>query len=289
MNILDERLRHTTSEVNGIRLHVIEAGPPDGPPVVLLHGFPEFWYGWKHQIGPLADAGYRVVAPDQRGYADSEKPRPVSAYGLDTLADDVAGLIASLGVPPAAAVGHDWGGIVAWWLAIRRPDLVRRLVVLNAPHPVAFRRYLATSPRQLLKSWYTFYFQLPWLPEVLFRRRNWKGLTESMRATSRPGTFSDADLDRYRAAWSEPGAMTAMIHWYRAAMRVPPAPRDDVRVHVPAMLIWGAKDKFLDRGLTKPSLAHCDCATLEVIKEATHWVQHEEPEQVNRLLVDFLS
>lgn len=280
--------RHTESHVNGIRLHVVEAGPPEGPPVVLLHGFPENWYGWRHQIGPLADAGFRVVVPDQRGYAASEKPRAVSAYGLDVLADDAAALVESTGAPHAAVVGHDWGGIVAWWLAIRRPDLVSRLVVLNAPHPIAFRRYLATSPRQLLKSWYTFYFQVPRLPEALFRRRNWASLAGTLRSTSRPGTFSDADLDRYRAAWSEPGAITAMIHWYRAAMRVPPAPREDVRVHVPTLLIWGAQDQFLDLRTTGPSLDYCDRGTLKIIEEATHWVQHEEPERVNRLLLDFL-
>ncbi|MFO0958357.1 MAG: alpha/beta fold hydrolase [Isosphaeraceae bacterium] len=274
--------------INGIRLHIAEAGPADGPPVLLLHGFPEFWYGWRHQLGPLADAGFRTVAPDQRGYGESDKPGPISAYGLDTLADDAAALVESAGHPDAAVVGHDWGGIVAWWLAIRRPDLVRRLVVINAPHPIVFRRRLAKSPRQLLRSWYAFYFQVPRLPEALFRRRNWASLAESMRATSRPGTFSDADLDRYRAAWSAPGAMTAMLHWYRAAMRVPPSARDDVRVHAQTRMIWGAKDGFLERGLTRPSLDLCDRGTLEVIEDATHWVQHEEPARVNRLILSFL-
>src|SRR3954447_14356517 len=147
---------------NRISLNVAEAGPETGPLVILLHGFPEFWYGWRHQIGPLADAGFRVLAPDQRGYDASEKPAPVSAYALDTLANDVAGLIEAKGRPRAAVVGHDWGGIVAWWVAVRRPELLERLAVLNAPHPIAFRRYLRSSPRQLLKSWYAFYFQLPW-------------------------------------------------------------------------------------------------------------------------------
>jgi pimeloyl-ACP methyl ester carboxylesterase len=285
---MDDQLRHATVSTNGIRLHVVESGPEDGLPVILLHGFPEFWYGWRHQIGPLADAGFRVLAPDQRGYADSEKPGPVSAYALDTLADDVAGLIGSTGRPCAAVVGHDWGGIVAWWIAIRHPEQVERLAVLNAPHPIAFRRYLPSSPRQLLKSWYTFYFQIPWLPEAMFRRGNWRGLTEALRESSRPETFTDADLERYRSAWSEPGAMTAMIHWYRAAMRNQPAPPPDTRVHVPTMMIWGTKDRFLDRGLAQPSLDQCDRGRLEMFEEATHWVQHEVPERVNRFLLDFL-
>ena len=282
-------LRHAMLPINGIRLHVVEAGPDDGAPVILLHGFPEFWYGWRHQIGPLADAGFRVLAPDQRGYAESDKPVPASAYNLDTLGDDVAGLIESTGRPRAAVVGHDWGGIAAWWAAVRHPDRVERLAVLNAPHPLVFRRYLRSSPRQLLKSWYTFYFQLPWLPEAVFRLGNWRRLADALRRTSHPGTFTEADLDRYRAAWSAPGAITAMINWYRGVMRDRPAPPADPRVHVPTLLIWGTKDRFLDQGLAMPSLDQCDRGRLELIEEATHWVQHEEPGRVNRLLLDFLS
>jgi pimeloyl-ACP methyl ester carboxylesterase len=274
---------------NGIRLHVVEAGPEDGAPVILLHGFPEFWYGWRHQIGPLADAGFRVLAPDQRGYAESDKPGPVSAYALDILADDVAGLIESTGRPRAAVVGHDWGGIAAWWVALGHPGRVERLAVLNAPHPLVFRRHLRSSPRQLLKSWYTFYFQLPWLPEAVFRLWNWRRLADALRRTSRPGTFTEADLDRYQAAWSAPGAITAMINWYRAALRDRHAPPADPRVRVPTLLIWGAQDRFLDQALATPSLGQCDHGRLEPIEGATHWVQHEEPGRVNRLLLDFLS
>jgi pimeloyl-ACP methyl ester carboxylesterase len=288
VNLLSDRLRHTTVSTNGVQLHVVESGPEDGPPVLLLHGFPEFWYGWRHQIGPLADAGFRVLAPDQRGYGASEKPGPVSAYALDTLANDVAGLIEATGRPRAAVVGHDWGGIVAWWLAIRRPALIERLALLNAPHPIVFRRYLRSSPRQLLKSWYAFYFQLPWLPEAMLRRRNCRPLIEVLCGTSRPGTFTAADLEHYRGAWSEPGAITAMIHWYRAALRNPPRPPAAARIHVPTLLIWGAKDTALDRGLARPSIEQCDHGRLELLEEATHWVQHEEPESVNRWLLEFL-
>ena len=284
----DDGLRHSEIATNGIRLHVVAAGPPDGPPVILLHGFPEFWYGWRHQIGPLAEAGFRVIVPDQRVYGTSEKPAPVSSYALDTLADDVAGLIESTGHPRAAIVGHDWGGIVAWWVAVRNPGLVERLAVLNAPHPVAFRRFLRSSPLQLLRSWYTFYFQLPGVPEAMFRRRNWRALARGMSTSSRPGTFTEADFDRYRAAWSEPGAIAGMIHWYRAAMRDRPATPPEIRVDSPALVIWGAKDKFLGRGLGPASLDLCDDGRLEVIEEASHWVQHEEPERVNRLLIGFL-
>jgi len=277
---------HHTAKADGVTLHYAAAGSVK--PVILLHGFPEFWYGWKHQIGPLADSGFRIIAPDQRGYNTSDKPKEVSAYNLDVLAGDVVGLMDSLGIERAAVVGHDWGGIVAWWVAARHAERVERLVVLNAPHPVAFQRYIRTSPRQLLKSWYTFFFQLPWLPEAAARRGNWSGLTEAFTGSSRPGTFGEADLEEYRKAWSEPGAITAMINWYRAAMRSGPDQSGDMRVHVPTLVIWGAKDTALERGLAQVSVEQCDQGQVEYIEEASHWVQHEEPERVNRLLIDFL-
>jgi pimeloyl-ACP methyl ester carboxylesterase len=257
--------------------------------VILLHGFPEAWFCWRYQIGPLAEAGYRVFVPDQRGYNTSAKPARVADYALDVLATDVAGLIDAAGRSRAMVVGHDWGGVVAWWLALRHPERVERLAVLNAPHPVAFRRYLLRHPSQLLRSWYTFFFQIPWLPEANFRRANWRALAGALHRTSRPGTFSDEDLDRYRRVWSMPGAMTAMINWYRAAMRHRPLAPMDPRVRVPTLMIWGVHDAFLTRGLAAQCPAFCDRGRVEWIEEATHWIQHEEPARVNRLLLEFLG
>ncbi|AMV37825.1 alpha/beta fold hydrolase [Planctomyces sp. SH-PL62] len=287
MSDLEQRLRHTAQEVGGVRLHVVEAGSTDGPPVVLLHGFPEFWYGWRRQIGPIADAGFRVIVPDQRGYNTSEKPRPRSAYNLDLLARDVVGLLDSFGLERASLVGHDWGGVVAWWVAARHPERVRKLAILNAPHPIAFRRFIKKSPRQVLKSWYAFFFQVPRLPESLFGLRDWALLKRALRRTSRPGAFTDADLGEYARAWSQPGAMSAMINWYRAP---PPDTSQDAeaRIAAPTLIVWGARDHALDRRLAEESLARCDQGRLEFLEEATHWVQHEEPERVNRLLLDFL-
>jgi epoxide hydrolase 4 len=281
--------RPTSIATNGVRLTVARDGPDDGPPVILLHGFPEFWYGWRHQIGPLAAAGFRVLAPDQRGYDASEKPGRVRDYALDTLAADVVGLIDATGRDRAAIVGHDWGGIVAWWVAVRHPGRVERLAILNAPHPVAFRCYLWTHPAQLLRSWYAFAFQVPGLPEAAFRRNGWARLVKALIKTSRPGTFTEGDFERYRRAWSEPGAMRSMVNWYRAAMRHRPTPPEDPRVHAPTLIIWGTGDRFLGRGLAEESLGLCDSGRLEWIEEATHWVQHEEPDRVNRLLIEFLE
>ncbi len=274
---------------NGVRLHVLRAGPEDGPPLILLHGFPEPARAcWRHQIGPLADAGLRVLAPDQRGYNTSDKPESIAAYGLDVLAADVVGLIDAGGWPKAMLAGHDWGGLVAWWTALKYPDRVDRLAILNAPHPVAFRRYLRGHPRQLLKSWYVFFFQIPWLPEASFRSRHWRLLSRALVTTSRPGTFSEEALEPYRQAWSERGAITAMIHWYRAALRHRPEPPADPRIRVPTRLLWGPEDRFLSVGLAEASLVLCNAGRLDWVEGATHWLQHEEPEQVNRWLLDFL-
>ena len=272
----------------GVTLHVARAGPEDGPLVILLHGFPEFWYGWRHQIGPLAQAGLRVLAPDQRGYNLSEKPKGLEHYTLDALADDVVGLIDASGRKKAAVVGHDWGGIVAWWLCLRHPERVERVAVLNAPHPEFLTRNLWTRPAQLLKSWYVVAFQLPWLPEKSLGLLGGKPLADSLRRTSRPGTFSDAELALYRASWSQPGALTAMINWYRAVVRARPSVMPDPRVRVPALIVWGAKDTFILRSAARTSLARCEQGRLEFLEEASHWVHHEEPDLVNRYLTTFL-
>jgi epoxide hydrolase 4 len=271
-----------------ITLHVVRAGNPAGPPVVLLHGFPEFWYGWRHQIGPLVGAGFNVVALDQRGYNTSDKPPHVRDYNLDLLAADVASVITALGVDRAAVVGHDWGGIVAWWLAVTNPERVSRLVILNAPHPTVMRGALRTDPLQMLRSWYAFLMLVPRLTEWSSRRRNWHSLVRALRKSSRPGTFTDEDLIRYREAWSQSGAFTAMVNWYRAAMRSPPAARPDVRVHVPTSVLWGARDKFIRRKYAEKSVQMCDDGRLEIFEDASHWIQHEEAERVNEELAKFL-
>src|SRR6266436_7908795 len=179
---------------NGIRLNVAQSGPRDGRLMILLHGFPEFWYGWRTQIPALSAAGFRVWAPDQRGYNLSDKPPHVRDYRLDRLAADVAGLIDAAGRQRAIIVGHDWGGAVAWWLAANNPELVERLIIINVPHPLVMRRMIFSDPRQTLRSWYMFMFLLPWMPEWFARRRDWQGVVEGLVASSRLGTFTDADF-----------------------------------------------------------------------------------------------
>jgi epoxide hydrolase 4 len=285
----EPEIRHRTIATNGVRLHVVEAGPEDGPLLILLHGFPEFWYGWRRQIGPLAAAGYRVQVPDQRGYNLSGKPRRVGSYNLDRLARDVLGLIDEAGAAKARVVGHDWGGVVGWWLGIRYPQRLERLALLNIPHPSVMERTLWHSSTQRKKSNYMFFFQLPWLPERIFCRNDFAYAEKILRGSSRPGTFSDEDVVRYKEAWSQPRAVRSMIHWYRAALRAQPRRPKNPRVTVPTLLIWGTQDRFLGQEMAQPSIDLCDQGRLELIPEATHWVQLEEPERVNRLLLDFLG
>jgi epoxide hydrolase 4 len=273
---------------NGVALHAAVAGPADGPLVVLLHGFPEFWWGWRRQIAPLAAAGLRVLAPDQRGYNLSDKPEGRRAYALDTLADDVLGLADALGRERFAVAGHDWGAVVAWHLAARNPERIERAAVLNGPHPATMRRYVRAHPGQAVRSWYVGFFQAPVLPELVLGAADFALLRRALGATARPGTFTAEDQRRYRAAWMQPGALTAILNWYRALPMAAAGSVRPGRVRVPVRIIWGDRDAALESGLAEAGLALCDQGEAFHLPNATHWVQHEEPERVNRLLVEFL-
>jgi epoxide hydrolase 4 len=269
---------------------VAAAGPLGGPLVILLHGFPDLSYGWRKQIAYLADRGFRVLAPDQRGFGKSDKPREVPAYRIDELARDVLGLIDASGRERAHVVGHDWGGGVAWRLAINHPERIERFVAVNCPHPSVMMRSLRENPRQLWKSWYMLLFQIPGIPEWrLGGEAGHARLARAVMRSARPGTFSDEDLAVYREAWAEPGAMRAMLAWYRAAFRGGHAPAARRKVPVPTLLIWGARDVFLGRELVAPSLDRCDDARVQFFEDATHWVHLEQAERVNELLGEFLE
>ncbi len=274
---------------NGINLHVVMAGPADGPLVLLLHGFPEFWYGWRRQIPALAAAGYHVWAPDQRGYNRSDKPAGVGAYAIETLAKDIVGLIDASGREQVYLVGHDWGAAVAWWVAGTYPERVKKLAILNVPHPSVMQRTVWEDAEQRKKSWYIFFFQLPWLPEKSLSDNGYTNAIRALKGSSRRGTFSDDDIAAYRQAWSQPGALTGMLNWYRAAVRNQGMGVPLGRIRVPTLMIWGANDMALSRRMAQPSIDLCDDGRLVFLEEASHWVQHEEPDAVNRLLLDFLG
>ena len=281
-------LEHTEVSVGGLGFHVVVAGPSDARPVMLLHGFPEFWYGWRPLIEPLAEAGFRVIVPDQRGYGRSAKPGAVADYALDLLASDAVGIAGALGHRDFDLIGHDWGGIVAWWVALKYRKRVRRLVVVNAPHPVAARRYARWRWRQLAKSWYIFFFQIPKLPEFFLRVGDFALLRAALRFSAPRGLFGEEDYAAYREAWSEPGALTAMLDWYRAFPKFR-ARETDLTVRQPTLIIWGDRDAFLEFGLAAASARFCDDARIVRIEGASHWVHHEGPERVAEEIIAFLA
>ncbi len=263
-------------------LHVVTAGPEDGTPVVLLHGFPDFWLGWRHQIPALAAAGYRVIVPDQRGYAASDKPAGTAAYRTDALADDVIAIADALGVGTFHVVGHDWGGGVAWTLAGLHPHRVRSLTVINCPQPHVLRRCLFTNPRQLAKSWYILLFQVPWVSERIVASRT---AVAALTHGSPKGTFSDEDVARHREVATVP-SMRAALAWYRAALWRPGPTRP---ISVPTLLLWGTNDFSLGNELAEPSLEGIDDATLTWVDGASHWVPQERPDEVNAHLLQRLG
>jgi epoxide hydrolase 4 len=273
---------------NGIHLNVALAGPKDGAPVVLLHGFPEFWRGWINQIEPLAAAGFRVIAPDQRGYNLSDKPAGVKSYRVEEMVKDVVGLLDALDYQQCCLVGHDWGAAVAWATAITHPQRVSRLVILNVPHPQVMQEYLKESPKQLLKSWYIGYFQIPRLPEWSIRMNNFSAAKRMLQKSRFFQHFTSDEIEGYKKAWSQPGALTGMINWYRAA-RYSSTPDYDVSVHMPSLIIWGKKDMFLSIEMAYLSMELCNRGSLEMLENASHWVQHDEPEKVNQLLLEFFE
>lgn len=281
-------------QTNNIKLHVVTDGPENGTPVILLHGFPEFHYGWRKQIPALAEAGFRVIAPDQRGYNLSEKPKGVSAYGVDTLAKDIIGLLDHFGVQKARVVGHDWGAVIAWTLALNHPERLEKLVILNVPHPDVMTRFVLENGEQRKKSWYVFFFQIPFVVESILRRDNFRDMARMLLGSSRKGAFTRADLETYRKAWSQPGALTGMLNWYRAIFNrsVKYFFRRNMiphrRVTVPTLILWGKNDVALNHEMVQPSLELCDDGRAMLFEKATHWVQHEEIVEVNKNLIEFL-
>jgi pimeloyl-ACP methyl ester carboxylesterase len=284
----------TYRTVDGVDLHVVTVGDPGDPLVVLLHGFPDFWYGWRHQIPALVDAGFRVLVPDQRGYNLSDRPRELSAYRMGRLSGDIAGLVTAgaenegRGRETAHIIGHDWGAAVAWDLSLRYPDVVDRLGILNVPHPTVMERTLKTNPRQLLRSWYMFYFQVPGVPEWFLSRDDAAGVASVLERSSGPGAFTDTDLRNYRQAYRRPGASRGPVNWYRALLRRPDDPPRE-RVAAPTLVVWGDQDDALLPEMATESLDYCEDGRLERFPVASHWVHREEPERVNELLLAHLQ
>lgn len=277
-------IRFEYISTNGIKLHTALAGPVHGEPIILLHGFPEAWFGWQAQIETLATAGFRVIVPDQRGYNLSDKPGGVSSYRMNHLVEDITGLADALGYDRFCLAGHDFGAMVAWNLALSYSGRIKRLAIANVPHPAVMKKYLRSHLSQIIKSWYALFFQLPGLPDRVLKADNWKFLISAL-----PDYFTEETRNRYRKAWAQPDAITGMINWYRASFRQLNISKFESRVKPPTLIIWGRNDPHLSYEMAALSAGLCEDCQLKMFTDATHWVLHDKSDQVNQLLIDHFS
>ena len=287
-------IAHDFAEVNGVRLHYASAGTPGAPLVLFLHGFPEFWYAWRKQLTEFGGA-YYAVAPDMRGYNLSGKPEGVDAYKMTHLRRDVLELARHLGYETFHLAGHDWGGVVAWAYALAFPETLRRLIILNAPHPAIFERELRSNPWQIQASQYIDFFRTPG-SEAAVLSGGWLE-----RALLRPclakGWMTEQDAAEYRRSWAVEGALTAALNYYRASHfhprreeePAPPIDKEKWQVRVPTLVIWGMADKALLPSNLDGLDGVVEHLTVHRLAGASHWLIHEEPGEVNRLIRDFLS
>lgn len=278
--------RHEYIITNGVRLHYVTQG--EGPLMLMLHGFPEFWYSWRHQIPEFAKY-YKVVALDLRGYNDSDKPKAQSAYTMDELVKDVEGVIKGLGYNKCTLVGHDWGGAIAWNFAYKHPDMLDKLIILNLPHPAKFAEGFR-NPQQLLRSWYVFFFQTPILPELLIQSNDYQPIENMLKGMAvDKSTFSQADIEAYKDAAAKRGALTATINYYRNAFQPKFFNQSLGVLEVPTLMIWGEKDIALGKELTYGTEAYVRDFQIKYIPNCSHWVQQEQPSLVNQYMREFLG
>lgn len=288
MNI-DPKITFGYAQVGGVKLHYAKAGTGEKL-VLLLHGFPEFWYSWRHQLSALSDE-YTVVAPDMRGFNLSDKPKAVSDYETDKLVDDITGLIRHLGREKAAVIGHDWGATVAWSVAMKNPEYVWKLGALQVPPISVWRKN--QSLKQLLASWYMFFFQIPALPEYLFQLNNYAALEKSLReSTAEKGIFADEDIAEYKKAWSEPDVLSGMLSYYRANIvkRFLSKREEPPKINIPTLFIYGERDKAV-LPQTVAGVGDLIGASYREVRIPTsgHWVQQEAKGEVTGALREFLK
>jgi epoxide hydrolase 4 len=279
--------QHCYLKTNGIKLHYVTDG--SGELMLMLHGFPEFWYSWRHQIKEFSE-DYKVVALDLRGYNDSDKPAEPSAYVMSELLADVKGAIEALGYGTCILVAHDWGGAIAWQFAYAYPEMVSKLIVMNLPHPAKFSEGLRT-PQQLLKSWYIFFFQIPFLPEWCFAFNDYGAIASAFTSWAiDKSAFTKADIEAYKDAAAKRGALTGMINYYRNILQTGVMnARNWEAIEIPTLMIWGENDAALGKELTYGTDAYVKDLTLKYIPNCSHWVQQEKPKLVNKYMREFLS
>ena len=282
-----DRWVHGLTRDGGPAIHFVEHG--SGEPVVLLHGFPDFWYMWRHQIPLLAEGGYRAIAVDMRGYNRSDAPVEIDAYSTSHLANDVVRVMDTLGIEKAAIVGHDWGGVTAWHLVMNHPERITKLVVINAPHPKAYMHALLRTS-QLFRSWYVFAFQVPRLPEMILEASGMRLLRRVWyHAAGGSGDVTDSDVKKYAKAFSRKGKIRAALNYYRAAIRSLFHTGARRIIAAPTLIIWGEKDKFLVSSLPEATRKWVPQLRIRKLARLGHWPQLEAPEEINALIVEFLA
>lgn len=288
----DGEIRHEFVQANGLRFHVAACGEGDRL-ALCLHGFPECWYSWRHQLPLLARLGYRAWAPDLRGYGDTTWMPRVRDYAIENLLEDVAQLIDAAKPSSTVLLAHDWGAIIAWYFAMRRLRPLERLVIMNVPHPAVMARVLRT-PKQMARSWYGAFFQIPWLPEKALAARNHQAIAEAFRGMAiDKSRFPDEVLRVYRDNAARPGALRAMVNYYRALVRGGGAARQRrlgyPTIETPTLMVWGEEDTALGKETTYGTDAFVDDLTIEYLPGVSHWVQQEAPERVNEILERWLA
>lgn len=287
MSVLEGTWTSDYITTNGVKLHYVTQG--NGPLMLMLHGFPEFWYSWRHQIPEFARE-YKVVALDLRGYNESEKPKDLSAYRMVELVRDVKGVIEGLGYQKCVLVGHDWGGAIAWSFAYNYPEMLEKLIILNLPHPAKFASGLFTFD-QLIKSSYIFFFQLPFFPELILQADDYQAISSTLTGMAvDKSIFSHGDLEAYKDAASKRGALTAMLNYYRNAFKgFLNAPQQQWGLlEVPTLMIWGENDTALKIELTYGTEEYVRDFQIRYIPNCSHWVQQERPDLVNQYIWEFL-
>ena len=280
-------MQHKYLETNGIQLHYVSEG--EGPLMLFLHGFPECWYSWRHQLSEFSQY-YKAVAVDLRGYNESDKPKEKSAYALSELVADVKGVILALGYERCILVGHDWGGAIAWSFAYEHPKMLEQLIVLNLPHPAKFAEGLKT-PQQLLRSWYIALFQLPGIPEFLLSANNYAAIRAAFKNQAiNPNAFTAEDLDTLVKAAAKPNAIRSMLNYYRNIFQSEGFLNKSWPVlKVPTLMVWGENDAALGKELTYGTDAYVENFELHYIPNCSHWVQQEQPEHVNQYIKAFID
>lgn len=290
MSVLEGAPKHESIETNGINLHYVTQG--EGKLMLMLHGFPEFWYSWRYQIEEFAK-DYKVVALDLRGYNQSDRPSNRSAYKMEEFIKDIEGVIKGLGYENCILVAHDWGGAIAWSFAYARSTMIEKLIVMNLPHPAKFKQGLRTY-QQLLRSWYIFFFQLPVLPEFYLRQNNYEKIGAIFTSTAiDKSAFSSEDIAAYKNAAAQPGALTAMLNYYRNIFSGLFGKKEENKMtsvlEISTLIIWGEEDTALGKELTYGTEEYVRDLQIKYIPNCSHWVQQEKPELVNQYMREFLQ